>query len=198
VWRVEELRDLAAETPRRYAYASALSQCARGHQMRLGPERVRPPAEEAIAIAQEYGFTYHDAAGHVLLGRARGIGRAQRGCARNDPPRPRVARGDRRAGAQDATRRALDDALALVAQSGAPFFYEAELHRLYAETLRDLNTEPARSEAMARDALRIAEAQRSPALALRARRHAHRDTARPRCRPARRRRDRASPARRVH
>lgn len=181
--RMDELVELAAHLDRRYGYASALSQAARVHQMRLDPAQARARAEEATAVAQEYGFTYHLASSKVVLGWAlvaleqttRGLDLLREGLALHkstgalmDRPYYLCLYADalHQSGDGKHALAVIGEALELVASSQAPFFYEPELHRLRGQILHELGDRDA-AESAVRESMRIAESQQARSLQLR-------------------------------
>src|SRR5215208_7112914 len=144
--RAAHALELARDPSRAYSRATASAQMAVLHQCRREPEAAREWAEATIAAAQELGYVYREAMGHVLrgwalaqLGDAGGGVReisdglaASRGTgARMDDPHylALLAEAQLRAGDAAAGHAAVAQALEL-ARRERSFFYEPELHRL--------------------------------------------------------------------
>jgi ATP/maltotriose-dependent transcriptional regulator MalT len=192
--RVRAVRDLArqrareavalAEDPRRrHGYATALAHAAMVEQCRLDVAATRTTAEAAIEAVTESGYAYRIAMGTILNGWAlaaegsyeQGIAELERGLelsrktgARMDDPYFLALLADAcmRAGQLHRASAAVETGLAHMAR-GRRFFIECELHRLAGELLLRFERLDD-GETRLRKALRLARAQRSPSLELRA------------------------------
>ncbi|MDQ4076999.1 MAG: protein kinase, partial [Chloroflexota bacterium] len=168
-----------------YSLASAQAYAAWLHQCRREEQQVRQRAEEAIALASEQGFPYYSAMGTILRGwtltrQGKGEEGIEQMLKALATCRAMGAEMDRPyflallAEAHSLNREAekglpvLTEALAMVRNSRA-FFYEAELFRLRATLLLQINAQNNMEEAEAsfQQALEVARRQEARMLELR-------------------------------
>jgi serine/threonine protein kinase/pimeloyl-ACP methyl ester carboxylesterase/tetratricopeptide (TPR) repeat protein len=175
--------DLCGDVRRAHTLSLAQAQAARLFQHRREPERAAEHAARALDIAERQGYPYERALARVLLGWAEVLsgrvapglarlrlgldGQAELGAAMERPYcLGLLADALAHAGEDEAALARIAEALALPETTSRSFFWEAELHRLRG-VLHLRQGHPDLAEASLRQALRIASAQGTRALALR-------------------------------
>jgi predicted ATPase/DNA-binding SARP family transcriptional activator/pimeloyl-ACP methyl ester carboxylesterase/tRNA A-37 threonylcarbamoyl transferase component Bud32 len=186
VARVRQALDLAEAVGYQFGLVHAREQAAYVYQFRREAEKVLEWSEATIALASEQGFPYRQATGMILHGWAlaqagrleEGLAQLEEGLAAYQATGAKIdtpyylallAEIQARAGQAETGLKLLSQALDAVRESQA-FFYEAEIHRLQGEMLRQAGGSgaAAAAEAAFRRALDLARRQQARSLELRA------------------------------
>lgn len=186
VTRVHQALELAEKLGYAFGLVHAQEQAAYVYQFRRDPEAVLEWSEATIALATGHGFPYRQATGMILGGWAlahtgqleQGLGQLQDGLAAYQATGAKIdtpyylallAELHGRSGQIGTGLEIVAEALELVRNSQV-FFYEAEIHRLQGELLRQTNGQDNqdRAEAAFQRALVLARRQQAKSLELRA------------------------------
>jgi predicted ATPase len=167
-----------------FSLAWSLEYAARIHQFRYEPRTCQEQAEAEIALAKEQGFSYRWATGTILRGWAmahqgrinEGIAEMRQGLSAAAATGARglrpyflylLADAHREAGDAETGLTVIEEAMA-TARATCERFFEAEMHRLTGELLKQKAKMQTEAEECFRNAMEVARGQQAKSLELRA------------------------------